>query len=120
MKTDRAEESVMFSEENLGEATTPPGRPPFLGYIYEADASLMPGIAAIPLLILALIFFAVGALYLTTCNGPSLFLIGVALMLGGGATASFGGTRGGIVLFTFGVMLLATGYILSQSTACGV
>ncbi len=120
MTSVQAEDRGRPSEGNACEGRLPPGGAPFFGYIYEADASLMPGIAAIPLLILALIFFAVGALYLTTCNGPSLFLIGVALMLGGGATASFGGTRGGIVLFTFGVMLLATGYVLSQSTTCGV
>lgn len=107
-------------EEGLVGATVPPERPPFLGYIYEADASLMPGIAAIPLLILALIFFAVGALYLATCNGPSLFLIGVALMLGGGAAASFGSIRAGLVMLTVGVLVLVIGFFLSQSMVCGV
>ena len=120
LQVDRVKGLPGLPEEALVEAAVPPGRTPFLGYIYEADASLMPNIAAIPLLILALIFFAVGALYLTTCNGPSLFLIGVALMLGGGAAASFGSVRAGLVVLTVGVMVLVIGFFLSQSIVCGV
>ncbi len=70
-------------------------------------------------LFVGIVFFALGALNLSTCNGAlSLGLFGCGMIAVALTSAAIGGVPVGIGTGTLGVILLVVGFLLQNGASC--
>jgi len=75
----------------------------------------MPSFAAVPLVLIAMVCVALAIVFWGTTNSPSIYLVGLAIALAGGAVASYGSPRAGLAVVTAGLLVIAGTYIAANS-----